>query len=78
MVWSVGYGYWTGYSGADEPLRIVLGMPHWVFWAVLFPWVLATLATIVFSLVFIADDDLGETLDDAAKVDGGRREALDE
>ena len=78
MVWSVGYGYWSGYPSANTPVRTVLGMPHWVFWSVLLPWIVATLTTIVFSLVCIAEDDLGETLDDAADPEADRRETRDE
>ena len=41
-------------------MTLILGMPDWVFWAVVFPWGLALLFSIWFCFFFMADDDLGQ------------------
>ena len=61
LIWTVGYCALFGYDVPIDQLRYLLGMPSWVFWGVLVPWVAATLFSIWFALAVIADDDLGET-----------------
>jgi uncharacterized membrane protein YidH (DUF202 family) len=56
--WTVGYCAITGYNVPPEQIRITLGMPNWVFWGILVPWVLVILFTIWFGLFYIADDEL--------------------
>jgi hypothetical protein len=41
----------------------VLGLPSWVFWGVLTPWLAASLASIVFAHRVMVLDDLGEDED---------------
>ena len=67
LIWSVGYSAWAGYDVAPDQIDIVLGMPGWVFWGVLVPWVAATLFSVWFGLAYIADDDLGEAADEEAR-----------
>jgi hypothetical protein len=59
LVWSVSTGYLLGYHRDPDDLRLILGMPDWVFWAVVLPWGLALLFTAWFCFAFMADDDLG-------------------
>jgi len=63
LVWSVGYCTLFGYPDSDTQVSLTLGMPSWVFFGVLSPWMGAGLFSVVFSLFFMADDDLG--LDEA-------------
>jgi hypothetical protein len=58
VTWSLADGYYApGEIPADIPL--VWGMPRWVFWGVLVPWIAADVFTIWFCFFFMVDDDLG-------------------
>jgi hypothetical protein len=59
LVWSVGSGYLLGYRRNAADLSLILGLPDWVFWAVVLPWGLALLFTVWFCFAYMADDDLG-------------------
>ncbi len=60
MLWVVPYCYFFGYHPVSDPdqLKTILGIPDWVFWGVLVPWVVCCLVTIYLCFWFIADDDL--------------------
>lgn len=60
LVWTVGYCALWGYNLPPDQIRTILGMPSWVVWGVLGPWIAATLFSVWFGLIYIADDDLGE------------------
>jgi hypothetical protein len=60
LVWSVTACITLGYGKAADDVAFILGVPDWVFWGVGVPWVSAGLFSIVFSLFFMAEDDLGE------------------
>ena len=65
LFWTVGSSYVMGYrSDAETIAARVMGMPSWVFWGVLIPWVAATITTIWFSWFFVANDPLGEANDE--------------
>ncbi len=68
MAWMIGYGGWRGYGRRAEEVRFILGIPDWIFWAVILPWFLCLAASVWFGLRFMKDDDLGpekrEGLDD--------------
>ena len=76
FIWSVGVSYLLGYGATDvgagggEVVRMVLGMPHWVFWGVAAPWMGANVFTFWFCLCYMADDPLGEALDEQQAVAG--------
>ena len=59
-LWSVGFCAAFGYDKpADgEALKLVMGMPWWVFWGVIVPWAAASLFTFWFALFFMKDHDL--------------------
>jgi len=78
LLWSVGYCSLRGYQ-SDAPLSIVLGIPAWVFWGIVVPWVVASVFTFYYSLVRMKNDSLdGEppssAADSAAPGAGDRRE----
>ncbi len=56
--WVVGYCRVYGYQAEGQPLATVLGMPSWVFWGILFPWLAATAVTSWFALTQIEDHTL--------------------
>lgn len=58
--YTVGYCAAFGYGRAADELTFVLGMPAWVFWGIVAPWSLCTLASIWFAMRFMRDDPLGE------------------
>lgn len=65
LVWSVPCCYLTGYGAPGEAeLSTVLGMPSWVFWGVLVPWVAADLFAVWFCFFYMVDDPLGESEDE--------------
>jgi hypothetical protein len=55
--WSVGFCSLWGYQ-TDAPLSMVLGIPSWVFWGIVLPWVAASLFTFYYSLVRMKNDSL--------------------
>ncbi len=58
IAWTVGYCAITGYNVPPEQIQITLGMPNWIFWGILVPWILIVLFTIWFGLFYIVDDEL--------------------
>ena len=69
LIWTVGYSAVAGYGVPLEEVSIILGMPSWVFWGVLTPWIAATIFSVWFGLSYIADDALGASEDDEARDD---------
>lgn len=67
LTWSVGVSCLLGYDPNRE-IGLILGMPDWVFWAIVLPWGLILLFSAWFCFVFMADDDLGR---DPEERDGG-------
>jgi hypothetical protein len=65
LVWSVGWCYLWGYDEpAEGQVAKVLGMPSWVFWGVLVPWLAADVFGVWFCFFYLADDPLGEAEDE--------------
>ena len=57
-LWSATYVGLNGSQEEGESLRLVLGMPHWVVFGILVPWVFGLGFTIWFALCFMKDTDL--------------------
>ena len=58
------YSYFAGYIRPGRPLgredvQPILGMPSWVFWGIMVPWLACALFTFWFAGFYMADDDLG-------------------
>lgn len=63
-IWTAALGFSVFYCnaygyGPDMQLKFVLGVPEWVFWGVIVPWLACTLTGIWFANVFMRDDPLG-------------------
>jgi hypothetical protein len=64
-VYSCGYSYVFGYVRAGKPLgpqdiHPIGGMPSWIFWGVMVPWMVCALFTFWFAGAYMVDDDLGQ------------------
>lgn len=60
LAWTIGVGYFLGYDRDVQSIRLILGMPDWVFWSVVVPWVVCFLFSFWFCFFYMADDDLGQ------------------
>ncbi|HRE99718.1 MAG TPA: hypothetical protein PLI18_04310 [Pirellulaceae bacterium] len=62
MVWALGSARLFGFGTLDVETaerQAILGVPTWVFWSLLVPWVLGTAITGWFCFFYLADDPLG-------------------
>lgn len=81
LVWSVGYCYLRGYqhdptswvvtsglaqSRTPDNFRSIAGVPDWVLYGILIPWLICTAFTLLFSRFGIADDELGAEAEEGA------------
>ena len=55
--WVLGYAALFAYPADPTKMGLTLGLPTWVVYGVVLPWLAATALTIVFSLVVMEDDD---------------------
>ena len=60
LIWSVGMSYFLGYLRPAQEIDLILGMPDWVFWSIVFPWGICLAFSVWFCFGFMADDDLGQ------------------
>ena len=78
LIWSISCCYLLGYTGPEDgPVARVLGMPSWVFWGVLVPWIAADVFALWFCFFFMADDPLGEAEDETGPDDVSRDQSRD-
>lgn len=65
MGYTITYCYLHGYHRSVESLTFVLGIPDWVFWGIVAPWMICVVASWLFSYVLMTDADLGEENEEA-------------
>jgi hypothetical protein len=65
LTYTVTYCYQHGYNRSLESLTFVLGVPDWIFWGIVAPWLVCVAASWLFSYVFMTDADLGQENDEA-------------
>ncbi|MBX7075448.1 MAG: DUF997 family protein [Pirellulales bacterium] len=65
MIYTVGYCYWFGYDRTVASLTFVAGLPDWIFWGVVTPWIVCSILSAWFSFYYMSDDDFGPALRDA-------------
>ncbi|MBI1345361.1 hypothetical protein GC163_03650 [bacterium] len=58
--YSVGYSWLYGYRRPIESLTYVFGLPDWIFWGVVIPWLACTLFSAWFCLFYMSDEALCE------------------
>ena len=54
-IWVTTVSYQLGYLHNDR--STMLGVPSWVFWGVLVPWVAAVVANSIYAFFILADDE---------------------
>ena len=62
-LWSIYVCYNYGFMGPDDQqatVKIILGMPSWVFWGLFLPWIAVDAVAVWFCFFFMKADDLGE------------------
>lgn len=64
MVWTVGYSWHEGTDRATSELSVVFGLPKWVFWGVVVPWMAALVFSIGFALFYMEDDSPADPMRD--------------
>ena len=72
--WTLSYCYLNGYQHAPdawavraglasprspENLKVILGVPDWVAYGILAPWIVCSVVTVWFGMYGMRDDDLG-------------------
>jgi uncharacterized membrane protein YhdT len=60
LAYTVGYCYLFGYNRSPEDLRFILGIPDWVLWGILAPWLACTLISSLFARYMMQDAHLEE------------------
>jgi hypothetical protein len=63
LTWSVSWCYLAGYRQPADPIANILGIPGWVFWGVVVPWLVADVFSLWFCFFFMADDPLQDAED---------------
>jgi hypothetical protein len=58
LVYTITYSVLFGYDRAPESLTFVFGIPDWVFWGILAPWLVCLLASWWFAFGLFEDDTL--------------------
>ncbi|MFQ5730739.1 MAG: DUF997 family protein [Planctomycetaceae bacterium] len=60
LIWAVPFCYLNGYDYDPESFSTTWGVPTWLFWGILVPWIVADVFTIWFCFCYMKEDDLGE------------------
>jgi hypothetical protein len=60
LLWSIVTGYWLGYRRDPKEIGFILGIPDWICWSVIVPWMLCLAFSVWFCFAYMADDDLGQ------------------
>lgn len=58
LIWTLGYNATHAFDAEKSSLDPILGMPRWVFFGILIPWVVALMITIWFAARFMKDTQL--------------------
>ena len=53
--WVICYAAWRAYPEDPSQIRLVFGLPSWVFWGIAVPWLAATAWTIFLALRVMQD-----------------------
>ncbi len=68
---------WHPDRTVDPEPSMLLGIPSWVFWGILIPWLFATVVTGWFCFRFMRDDAITDTQEAEAASGGGTSTGVD-
>lgn len=60
MTWTALVCYFWGYQRDAATMTLILGMPDWVFWGIVVPWLASNLFTAWFTLGYMVDEQLAD------------------
>jgi hypothetical protein len=60
LLWFLIVGYLLGYRRDSSEIGLILGIPDWIFWSVVVPWIVILAFSVWFCFAYMADDDLGQ------------------
>jgi hypothetical protein len=77
MAYTVGFSLWQGYGHQPgEMPSLVLGIPAWLVWGVIAPWLVCIVVSCWFAYGWMSDEPLGANEDAADDVPEGFEDAL--
>jgi hypothetical protein len=76
-IWAVPVSYMMGYGQEVVPGNVptIFGMPTWIFWGIVCPWLVADVVTTWLCFRYIRNDDLGVSPEELAESAGTSNEA---
>lgn len=61
LIWAVPFCYLNGYGDIDPAtFSTTWGIPTWLFWGILVPWIVADIFTTWFCFCYMKDDAMGD------------------
>ncbi len=77
FIWAVPVSYMMGYGQEVVPGNVptIFGMPTWIFWGIVCPWLVADVVTTWLCFRYIRNDDLGVSPEELAESAGTSNEA---
>ena len=72
LIWAVPVSYLMGYGRELTPGNVptILGMPTWIFWGIVLPWLAADVITTWLCFRYIRNDNLGVSPEELAEAGG--------
>jgi len=67
MAWCIWWCYTQGYHLPAGEVEKTFGLPSWVFWGILVPWLVSDIFIGWFCFAYMQDDPLGEAGDELAE-----------
>ena len=61
LIWAVPFCYVNGYGPDVDTSNTTWGIPSWLFWGILVPWIVADVFATWFCFCYMKNDDLGTT-----------------
>ena len=71
FVWTIGYCHQFGTNRTLDNLTFVFGIPDWVFWGILIPWLICAVLSCLFSQFVMTDaplDAVSNVIDDGESI----------
>ena len=69
LIWTLSYNSTHAFDMEKSGIDPIIGMPQWVFFGILVPWVAALVLTICFAMFFMKDTELLDVESEQASSD---------